>query len=144
MCSDCVAKYFYFYLDQFSMPISSSPASTPSAWCHAVWEKTRQYILSSAPPWCTQRRLNPSRDASLSSTTLTVSSQAFLYLSRFSANKHKSKSTFLPCSSTLSCLSSLCFPLFILHPVSFSPPHPLSCFSLTDTSSYHALVSLLT
>lgn len=54
---------FPLYLHQFSMPISSSPVSTPSAWCRVVWEKIRRCILLSAPPWCTQRRLSPSRDA---------------------------------------------------------------------------------
>lgn len=109
-------KVCVLYLHQSSMPISSSPVSTPSAWCHVVWEKTRRCILSSARPWCTQRRPSPSRDASLSSTTLTVSRSSF--------------PSPLSCLSTLSCLSShpAHFVLFILHPVSFSPPRPLSCF----------------
>lgn len=108
------------------MPISSSPVSTPSAWCHVVWGKTHQCILSSAPPWCTQRRPSPSRGASSSSTTLTVSSQAFLHLALFTANKtlHFHVLFFILCP--LIWLILLC--LFILHPVSFSPPRLLSCF----------------
>lgn len=61
-------------LHQSSTPISSSPASTPSAWCRVAWEKTHQCTSSSAPPWCTRRRRSLSRDASSSSTTPTVSS----------------------------------------------------------------------
>lgn len=59
---------------QSSMPTSSSRVNTPSAWCPVAWEKTRQCISSWARPWCTPRRLSPSRDASLSSTTPTVCS----------------------------------------------------------------------
>lgn len=53
-------------------PTSSSRVNTPSAWCHVAWERTRRCISSWARPWCTLRRLSPSRAASLSSTTPTV------------------------------------------------------------------------
>lgn len=59
---------------QFFMPISSFPASMPSALCHVVWVKTHLCISSLARPWCTQKRQSLSRDESLSSITLTVSS----------------------------------------------------------------------
>lgn len=59
---------------QSSMPTSSSRVNTPSAWCPVAWEKTHQCISSWARPWCTPRRLSPSRDASSSSTTPTVCS----------------------------------------------------------------------
>lgn len=103
------------------MPISSSPVSTPSAWCHVVWEKTRRCISSSAPPWCTRRRLNPSRDASLSSTTLMVSSQLF-----FTRQIHFLVFFFFLLCFTLFVFSgsSFGFAPVILHPVSFSPPLP--------------------
>lgn len=64
---------------QSSMPTSSSRVNTPSAWCPVAWEKTRQCISSWARPWCTPRRLSPSRDASLSSTTPTVCSLFHTY-----------------------------------------------------------------
>lgn len=130
-------------LHQFSMPISSSPVSTLSAWCHVVWEKTRQCILSSAPPWCTQRRLSPSRDALSSSTTLTVSSQAFLYLAPFSAKTHKLKCTYPVSFLNLILLVQLillcslypspCFTFSSLLSALFSHEHfvlPCSCFPL--------------
>lgn len=61
------------------MPTSSSRVNTPSAWCPVAWEKTLQCISSWARPWCTPRRLSPSRDASLSSTTPTVCSLFHTY-----------------------------------------------------------------
>lgn len=64
--------FFFFCICQFSTPISFSPASMASAWCHAVLEKTRLCTSSWELPWCTQRSLNLSRGASLSSITLTV------------------------------------------------------------------------
>ncbi len=115
------------FLYQFSMPISSSPVSTPSAWCPVVWEKTRRCILSLAPPWCTQRRLSPSRDASLSSTTLTVSGPGFsLTFSVF----RKWESCVVPHPYPACRLDQLVL-LCSLYPSScfiFSPHHPLSCF----------------
>lgn len=53
-------------------PTSSSRVNTPSAWCRVAWERTRRCISSWERPWCTQRRLSPSRAASSFSTTLTV------------------------------------------------------------------------
>lgn len=95
---------------QSSMPTSSSPVSTPSAWCHVAWEKTRQCILSLAPPWCTQRRLSLSRDASSSSTTPTVSSLTifFLFLISFLDKKQ----------------TKVHFSHLILHPYPPGPAHP--------------------
>ncbi len=115
------------FLYQFSMPIRSSPVSTPSAWCPVVWEKTRRCILSLAPPWCIQRRLSPSRDASLSSTTLTVSGPGFsLTFSVF----RKRESCVVPHPYPACRLDQLVL-LCSLYPSScfvFSPHHPLSCF----------------
>lgn len=128
------------------MPISSSLVSMPSAWCHVVWEKTLQCISSSAPPWCTQRRLSPNRDASSSSTTLTVSSQASLWmLCSQQTNTYTSALSFLVAQlhPVVFSSSSLRFTFFILHPGSFPPPSLLSC-CFTNTLSYNALVSLLT
>lgn len=68
----CILFSFSFCICQFSTPISFSPASMASAWCHAVLEKTRLCTSSWELPWCTQRSLNLSRGASLSSITLTV------------------------------------------------------------------------
>lgn len=129
-------KGFVFCIFQFSMPISSCPVSMPSAWCHVVWEKTRQCILSSALPWCTQRRLSPSRDASLSSTTLTVSSRAFLQLSLFSANKHKPK-------NALSCLVPQPYPVCPLQQlILLCTVYPSPCFIFSSPPSvlfFHSL-----
>lgn len=118
----------------------------PSAWCHVVWEKTRQCISSSAPPWCTQRRPSLNRDASSSSTTPTVSSQASLWmLCSRQTNTDTSALSFLfaQLHPIVFSSSSFCFTVFILHPGSFPPPSLLSC-CFSHTLSYNALVSLLT
>lgn len=108
------------------MPISSSPVNMLSAWCHVAWEKTRLCILSSELPWCTQRRLNPSKDASSSSTTLTVSSRALLCHSIL-RKPTQSSALYLTFSSAQSCSSGLfCSVLSLV--VSFLLPFFLSCF----------------
>lgn len=99
---------FFVCPRQSSMPTSSSPVSTPSAWCHVAWEKTRQCILLSAPPWYTQRRLSLSRDASSSSTTLTVSSFTMLFLISFLDKKQ----------------TKVHFSRLILHPYPLGSAHP--------------------
>lgn len=131
---------------QFCMPISSSPVSMLSAWCLVAWEKTRLCILSSAPPWCTQRRLSPSKDASLSSTTPTVSTQTFFRFLHLQQINLKSLFCLVlqPLSHLPSQPGSFRLALFILHLFSFSPLHPLSYISRTNTLSCHAPVSLLT
>lgn len=118
------ALYFY----QFSMPISSSRASMPSAWCRVVWEKTRQCTLLLAPPWCTQRRLSPSRDALLSSTTPMVSTQAFLKLSLSLLQTQRNPNALSTSPGFFSHSAHFAFALFILHPVSFSTPSAPSYF----------------
>lgn len=121
---------------QSSMPTSSSPVSTPSAWCHVAWEKTHQCILSSAPPWCTQRRLSLSRDASSSSTTPTVSSLTIFFFSCLSLfwTKNKLRCTFPVSFFTLILLVQL-IPLCFLY---FSPLLPPPCF-VTQTHTLSCL-----
>lgn len=103
---------------QSSMPTSSSRVNTPSAWCPVAWEKTRQCISSWARPWCTPRRLSPSRDASLSSTTPTVCSLFHTY-----PPPHTSLSLFW---------DKIHFCRLILHPYPRSSSRPPLFFSLAS------------
>lgn len=96
---------------QSSMPTSSSPVSTPSAWCHVAWEKTRRCILSSALPWYTQRRLSLSRDVSSSSTTPTVSSLTIFFFPFLISFLDKKQ-------------TKVHFSHLILHPYPPGPAHP--------------------
>lgn len=129
------------FLHQFFTLISSSPVSTPWAWCHVAWGRIPRCTLSLAPPWSIQRRLNPNRDGSLSSTTLMVRNLSciinflcFLFLHIFFNIFSFCTILLLLCSFLirfirflLTTINSIFYSLVNVHSLTFS--YHLMCFS---------------